>query len=686
MSLVTPSIVYFPDPTKGRPVFNGQIFIGEPDLDPEIPANQKQATLRLEDGSLVNVGQPVLTGPGGTVSYNGSYAVLTTDGDFSLTVLNAQGSRVYYIPNNENIFDASQIGIVIEGSSTNLQSYLENRQVADYTELRALASTDPDEGIIDGTVIFVTNDGIAGQFVVKTGTVTDDAGTLIVFTDDSNRYAERVDFDAVTPEMFGAAGDNNGTVGNGTDDSTAINNMIQYCGDTGKSFRFESSHRISSQIVLDRSYLTGEFSGNARLVPDSALLVPVLIGDASAPPTRMKIKRLKVDRVSIVTATENEGVRFIEVNQSDFSDFEVRWAKYPMHWVTDTAGCAYNNFYNMQAIGGVRNWWLEATAPGFTNENKFFGGRCFDGGDMVTQIYIDGGTASNNNVFFSPSVEGSGDQSIYCNGQQNLFIQPRTEGTWVVDDVVYGADSRFNRVESSRLDISVTDYAGDDTNTWQTRTSGSKMESGDNNVIHHRAVHTGVHTTGAGSPVVISGATQASPVVVTSTAHGLASGSYITIRKVGGMEEINHHAYRLGTVTANTFELLEPRTGANVDGTNFTAYTSGGYAMPGVPMNSIEDINESSTASHVYDIYHGEDNGDSYTFRGIRYSDGLVRSSLTTDGRMTLARRLEIEQSGYTFEPFQMGNYYFWMNGNDFRGSIGAPASATDGTLIATLT
>jgi len=33
-----------------------------------------------------------------------------------------------------------------------------------------------------------------------------------------------------------------------------------------------------------------------------------------------------------------------------------------------------------------------------------------------------------------------------------------------------------------------------------------------------------------------------------------------------------------------------------------------------------------------------------------------------------------------------LGTHHFWMNGNDYRGSIGAPASATDGALIQTLT
>jgi len=191
MSLVTTSLTYFGDPDKGRPLFDAQIYVGEPDTDPSLPLNQKQVSLRLENGTTVDVGQPVRTGPGGYVEYKGSYAILLVDGDFSLKVLDRRGRQKYYIPNNENLFQASQISISIGGIEANLQKYLNNRHVADYDALRALASTDPDEGIISGTVITVTDDLIGGDFVVLDGTVTDNNGTRIVFTDDPNKFAER---------------------------------------------------------------------------------------------------------------------------------------------------------------------------------------------------------------------------------------------------------------------------------------------------------------------------------------------------------------------------------------------------------------------------------------------------------------------------------------------------------------
>lgn len=63
-----------------------------------------------------------------------------------------------------------------------------NKKIAaTYAEIRALDSSE----LTDGDSITLTGDKIAGTFTVKTGTVTDNAGTLIVFTDNANRYAER---------------------------------------------------------------------------------------------------------------------------------------------------------------------------------------------------------------------------------------------------------------------------------------------------------------------------------------------------------------------------------------------------------------------------------------------------------------------------------------------------------------
>lgn len=92
---------YYGDFTKGRPLFNADIYIGIPDLDPEIPSNQKDVTLVLEDGTSVPVSQPINTGSGGYVSFNGLPARVFVENNHSIKVLSSSGSQIYFF---ENVF------------------------------------------------------------------------------------------------------------------------------------------------------------------------------------------------------------------------------------------------------------------------------------------------------------------------------------------------------------------------------------------------------------------------------------------------------------------------------------------------------------------------------------------------------------------------------------------------------
>lgn len=78
----------------------------------------------------------------------------------------------------------------------------------------------------------------------------------------------------------------------------------------------------------------------------------------------------------------------------------------------------------------------------------------------------------------------------------------------------------------------------------------------------------GVTTT----PGTITGATAANPIVITETGHGRADGDVVKIAAVVGMTELNDGVFVIENVTANTYEL------ADVDGTDYTTYVSGGTA------------------------------------------------------------------------------------------------------------
>jgi hypothetical protein len=74
----------------------------------------------------------------------------------------------------------------------------------------------------------------------------------------------------------------------------------------------------------------------------------------------------------------------------------------------------------------------------------------------------------------------------------------------------------------------------------------------------------------------ITAATQATPGVVTSAAHGYSNGDWVKIYDVVGMTELNGRTFQIAGVAANTFQLIDPLTGATVNTTGYGAYVSGG--------------------------------------------------------------------------------------------------------------
>ncbi len=104
-SIVKSSIEYFADPTKGRPVANGSLYVGVINLDPEVPANQKQISAFQESGVTVPVSQPLSLSSGGVPIYSGSPVTVLVDGNYSLKIVDKHGAQVYYVPDN-----SAQIG------------------------------------------------------------------------------------------------------------------------------------------------------------------------------------------------------------------------------------------------------------------------------------------------------------------------------------------------------------------------------------------------------------------------------------------------------------------------------------------------------------------------------------------------------------------------------------------------
>lgn len=89
----------FIDPYTFRPVFNGFIYIGSVDKDPTDPLNRIPVSVEEEDGSLIEVSQPLRTNAAGFPVYNGKVVKFVTGSTFSMVVLSSLGVQLFYIPN-----------------------------------------------------------------------------------------------------------------------------------------------------------------------------------------------------------------------------------------------------------------------------------------------------------------------------------------------------------------------------------------------------------------------------------------------------------------------------------------------------------------------------------------------------------------------------------------------------------
>lgn len=80
--------------------------------------------------------------------------------------------------------------------------------------------------------------------------------------------------------------------------------------------------------------------------------------------------------------------------------------------------------------------------------------------------------------------------------------------------------------------------------------------------------------------VTITAITAANPPVLTYTGTDPSNGDRVFIDDVVGMTDVNGNYYRIANINtgANTFELTDVDTAANIDGTGFSAYTSAGTA------------------------------------------------------------------------------------------------------------
>lgn len=94
----------FTEARSFKALANGKIYVGNTDTDPVNPSNRVPVFMVNEDGSTVQMSQPIIINAGGHPVYNGQIiSKLVTDSSYSLAIYNAYGSQEYYFPNVSNI-------------------------------------------------------------------------------------------------------------------------------------------------------------------------------------------------------------------------------------------------------------------------------------------------------------------------------------------------------------------------------------------------------------------------------------------------------------------------------------------------------------------------------------------------------------------------------------------------------
>jgi hypothetical protein len=91
----------------------------------------------------------------------------------------------------------------------------------------------------------------------------------------------------------------------------------------------------------------------------------------------------------------------------------------------------------------------------------------------------------------------------------------------------------------------------------------------------------------------VTGATNATPIVITATSHGFTDGDIVLIGAVGGNLAANG-VWKIAGSATNTFQLTDPVSGSNAVGS--AAYTSGGYAVCLGPSASGDNLDDFDAA------------------------------------------------------------------------------------------
>ena len=128
------------------------------------------------------------------------------------------------------------------------------------------------------------------------------------------------------------------------------------------------------------------------------------------------------------------------------------------------------------------------------------------------------------------------------------------------------------------------------------------------------------------TPVSIASITQANPGVITANSHGFSDGDHVIFSTIGGMTELNNVEFIVANSTTNTFRInpINEISPSNLDTTNYSAYTSGGF------VSAIIEIPTSYLESEIQELRFSQLANTLYIAHQNHKPAKLTRSSATS--------------------------------------------------------
>ena len=348
---------YFPLDTAGRPVANGYIYVGIPDTDPTILANQKTLYIQQESGTITSVSQPIRTNAGGVPVYSGDPVTLLIDGNYSLRINNSSGSQVYYIPNvtydeviepgNYYYPSSSAIDQGVTGSNNTIKYYVDTIGSTN----KATIFLKHDSGSAQTTYTLTTGETIPSNITIEyePGAIINGAGTL-AFSGSPDAQIKALPgqqiFGSSLTVTFGAIGTvylnwwkDNTTPG--TTDMTAAFNSAYASVIAGSTIKSVSSAlsfgiltTISKPVTIDFNNAEISFSTN---------LIPITLDIAITNKNRVYIKnavftagtQTPTDIIKIITGTPHTTLENL--------NFTALTTTHSLIWSYESAGLTIRN-------------------------------------------------------------------------------------------------------------------------------------------------------------------------------------------------------------------------------------------------------------------------------------------------------------------------------------------------------